>query len=129
VVHAGEQLTTRGHDLNGFLLLALIAEEARMSSDNTRLVRDPVGMTAIAEATESEDIFGSRHFPVVYFPNTATVGQMMKALYWPKSYETPRVSRDGQGITMKCRIKPEYIPPFISDTLEAGGAFVADKKC
>ncbi len=90
------------------------------------MVRDPVRMAEIAEQTASEDVFGSRRFPVLYFPNTATVGQMMEALYWPKAHEAPDVSCDGDGITVKCRVKPEYVTHLIEDTLKAGGAFVAN---
>ena len=93
-----------------------------------QLVRDPVRMAKIAEQTVSEDIFGSRRFPVLYFPNTATVGQMMEALYWPKAYETPDVSYDGDGITVKCRVKPEHVKRLIEYTLKAGGAFVANAR-
>lgn len=91
-----------------------------------QLVRDPAFMFEIAEQAASVDIFGSRRFLVVYFPNTATVGQMMEALYWPKAYEAPDVSHDGEGITVKCRIKPEYVRHLIEDTLKAGGAFVVN---
>lgn len=93
-----------------------------------QLVRDPVLMAQIADQTESEDIFGPRRFPVVYFPNTATVGQMMAALYWPKAHEAPDVSYDGEGITVKCRVKLEYVKHLIEDTLKAGGAFVANAR-
>ena len=91
-----------------------------------QLVRDSVAMAELTEQTASVDIFGSRRFPVVYFPNTATVGQMMEALYWPKAHEAPDVSYDGDGITVKCRVKPEYVKHLIKDTLKAGGAFVAN---
>lgn len=91
-----------------------------------QLVRDPMLMAQIAEQTESKDLFGSRRFPNVYFPNMATVGQMMAALYWAMVHEAPDVSYDGEGITVKCRVKPDYVKHLIEDTLKAGGAFVAN---
>lgn len=99
-----------------------------MKEIDEQLVRDPVLMAQIAEQTEAEDIFGSRLFPVVYFPNTATVGQMMDALYWAKSYDAPDVSYDGEGISVCCRIKPRCVKKLIEDTLKAGGAFVRKGK-
>ena len=93
-----------------------------------KVITDPVEMRKIAEVTADTDIFGNRYFPTVFFPDTATVKQMMAALYWPKGWDKPVVVDEPEygGATVGVRVKPEYLKHLIEDTLKAGGGFATD---
>lgn len=90
----------------------------------SRICRDPDRMAEMAKETEDDDIFGTRQFPICYFPPSATVGQVMSALYWPKSWEIDSADEeDDGGILAKTRCKPEYVRKLIEETIKAGGGF------
>ena len=90
----------------------------------SRICNDPARMAEMAKDTEGDDIFGTRQFPVCYFPTSATVGQVMAALYWPKSWEIESADEEEDGgMLAKTRCKPEYVRHLIEETLKAGGGF------
>lgn len=75
---------------------------------------------------EDTDVFGTREFPYIAIPFSATMAEEEDILYWGKSQSLPedKLFDGGQYRVYQVRIKSEYVKRLADDLFKAKGFFL-----